>query len=211
MDKVLINALNNRYATKKFNPDKKVLPKDLDAILEAIRLTPTSYGLQLMKVVVVENKALRELLLGESFGQNQIVEASHVLVLCREKNVDENHIQAYISNIAITRESPTENLEGFKNMMVNSILGMSQTDQIEWMDKQVYIALGNLLTACALLGIDSCPMEGFKVDGYDKILELGKMNLTANLVIPIGYRSDTDKNAKIKKVRRSKDDFIIRL
>ncbi|MDA7803170.1 NAD(P)H-dependent oxidoreductase [Crocinitomix sp.] len=211
MDKVLINALNNRYATKKFNPDKKVLPKDLDAILEAIRLTPTSYGLQLMKVVVVENKALRELLLGESFGQNQIVEASHVLVLCREKNVDENHIQAYISNIAITREIPTENLEGFKNMMVNSILGMSQTDQIEWMDKQVYIALGNLLTACALLGIDSCPMEGFKVDGYDKILELGKMNLTANLVIPIGYRSDTDKNAKIKKVRRSKDDFIIRL
>lgn len=211
MDKVLIKALNNRYATKKFNPDKKVLPKDLDAILEAIRLTPTSYGLQLMKVVVVENKALRELLLGESFGQNQIVEASHVLVLCREKNVDENHIQAYISNIAITREIPTENLEGFKNMMVNSILGMSQTDQIEWMDKQVYIALGNLLTACALLGIDSCPMEGFKVDGYDKILELGKMNLTANLVIPIGYRSDTDKNAKIKKVRRSKDDFIIRL
>lgn len=211
MDKILIKALNNRYATKKFNPNKKIPLNEIEAILEAVRLTPTSYGLQLMKVVVVENAELRKSLIPESFGQNQIIEASHLLVLCREKLVDKNHIQDYISNIAETRNIPHENLVGFKNMMESTILGMSESDQIEWMDKQVYIALGNLLTACALLGVDACPMEGFKASGYDSILKLEEKNLSANLVIPIGYRAKDDKNAVVKKVRRSKDNFIIRL
>ena len=211
MDKEIITALNRRYATKKFDPTKKISPQNLTSLLEATRLTPTSYGLQLMKLVVVENPTVKAELFEHSFNQQQVKDASHVLVLCREKEIDESHIEAYISTISQTREIPTERLDGFKNMMINSILGMSNNDRNIWMDKQVYIALGNLLTSCAVLDIDSCPMEGFKAEAYDDILNLGAHNLTSILTIPVGYRSADDHNATIKKVRRSTTDFIIHI
>lgn len=211
MDKELIDALNQRYATKIFDPEKKISEKDLSTLIEALRLTPTSYGLQLMKTIVVDNSEKRAALLSHSYNQKQVVDSSHLIILCREKEVNEKHISNYINNIATTREVKHEHLEGFESMMKSSILSMPTIKQNNWMDNQVYIALGNLLNACALLKIDSCPMEGFVSEKYDEILGLDVLNLSSVLAIPVGYRSDLDKNATTKKVRRSKEDFLIRM
>ncbi len=211
MNEVLLSALNNRYATKKFDATKKIPIETVDALIEAIRLTPTSYGLQLMKVVLVQDQALREALVSHAFGQRQIADASHLLILCREKEANASHINDYIENIADTRSIHVDNLIGFKNMMHNTVLKMTPSEQEDWMKKQVYIALGNLLTSCAVLGVDACPMEGFMPAAFDNVLGLQDMNLASVLVIPIGYRAEDDKNATIKKVRRPLPEFLVKI
>ena len=209
MNKSLLDALNWRYATKVFDPTKTISSNDLDTLLESIRLTPTSYGLQLMKTVIVEDATLRNDLVKHAYGQQQVKDASHLLVLCHEKRIDSNHIAAYISTISKTRNIEEVALQGFKNMMENSILNWSEKQQTAWMRNQVYIALGNLLTACAVLKVDACPMEGFNATAFDDVLNLDEKNLSSVLVVPIGYRSEHDKNAQLKKVRRSSNDFLI--
>ena len=211
MDSELIKSLQSRYAVKKFDPNKKLTTDQVNELLEAARLTATSYGLQLMKIVVVEDEALRKELVGCSFGQKQVEDASHLLVLCRERDLDLDHIEEYIKNISETREVEEANLSGFKNAMTNSILTKRKEDQEIWMDKQVYIMLGKLMTACAIMGIGSCPMEGFIPEEYDEILGLEKMGLASVLVLPVGYAAEDDFNAKNKKVRRSEDQFIVRV
>jgi nitroreductase len=211
MEEKLLGALNYRYAVKKFDAEKKLSETQVETLLESARLTATSYGLQLMKIVVVENPELRQQLVKCSFGQEQVRDASHLLVLCRERDLELKHFETYVNQIAKTRSQDPESLEGFKNMMVNSILTKSEDEQVIWLEKQVYIKLGNLLTACAVLGIDSCPMEGFIPEEYDRILGLSERNLASVLALPIGFRSADDKNSKLKKVRRPKDDFLITL
>ncbi len=205
----LIYSLNKRYAVKKFDPTKKLSSEQLQTVLEAARLTATSYGLQLMKIVVVENPEMREKLVSCSFGQRQVTDASHLLVLCRERDLDLKHFEDYVNLMATTRNQDPKSLDGFKNMMVNSILTKSDEEQTLWLEKQVYIELGNLLTACALLDIDSCPMEGFIPEEYDRILNLEEQNLAAVLALPIGYRAADDPNAQRKKVRRSQENFVL--
>lgn len=207
----LIDALKSRYATKKFNPSKLIPDHLLEQLIEATRLTPTSYGLQLMKLVVVEDKALRESLVSASFGQAQVKDSSHLLILCREKEVNDNHIADYIENIAHTRELELDQLERFKNALHQSVLAREKSENNQWMERQVYIALGNLLTSCAILGIDACPMEGFVPSEYDRILGLADRGLNSVLVVPVGYRADDDLNAKNKKVRRSTTDFLVKI
>jgi len=211
MNKILLSALNTRYATKKFDATKKVPSETIEALIEAIRLTPTSYGLQLMKVVLVENKALREELVPHAFGQRQIADASHLIILCREMDAQADHIDAYIENIADTRSIHVDHLSGFRNMMYNTVLKMTPENQEDWMKRQVYIALGNLLTSCAVLGVDACPMEGFIPAEFDRVLGLSKLNLSSVLAIPVGYRAEDDKNATIKKVRRPLNEFLVKL
>lgn len=209
MHKTLLEALNTRYATKQFDPNRKISEEDLLTLLEATRLTATSFGLQLMKVVVVENKNLRNELYKYSYNQKQVIDASHLMVLCREKQFDFEHINQYISNIAQTRGVNVENLAGFKKMLFDYKKSTSAADQVHWMNNQIYIALGNLLTSCALLGIDSCPMEGFITEKYNSVLNLTDDGLEAVLAIPIGYSAPEDSYKSMKKVRRSKNDFVI--
>ncbi len=211
MNKTIIDALNYRYATKKFDPTKKLDNEQIDALIETARLTATSYGMQLMKLVVVENQDIKDKLVEASYGQKQVSDASQVLVLCREKNFDESLIQGYINNIAQIRAVELDKLEGFKNAMSGNLLNKPKSELEVWMNNQVYITLGKLMMTCALLKIDSCPMEGFQPDKYDKILNLSEKNLTAVLVLPVGYRSEEDKNSKAKKVRRLQEDFLIKL
>ncbi|MDG1913889.1 MAG: NAD(P)H-dependent oxidoreductase [Crocinitomix sp.] len=211
MEKKIIDALYSRYATKQFDVSKKLTEDQLSTILDAVRLTPTSYGLQLMKIIVIDDPEKRNALLPYSYGQKQVVDASHLLILCREITVDPGHIEDYILNISNTRNIPVENLDGFKKMMLGSIADMTDEALGIWMDKQVYIALGNLLNTLAFMKVDSCPMEGFQAKDYNKELGLDELNLSAVLAIPIGYRSNDDANAKNKKVRRSADDFVVRM
>lgn len=207
----ILEALNWRYATKKFDKTKKLTDELVETLIESIRLTATSYGLQAMKVVLVEDNTLREKLLGYSFGQQQVVEASHFLVLCREAELNLSHIESYMQDISNTRGTDLASLDGFKNMITNTVLTKGNDFQEIWMEKQIYIALGNLLTVCANLGIDACPMEGFLRNEYDEVLGLNAKGLAAVLAIPIGYRSKDDKNATLAKVRRSTEKFVVKI
>ncbi len=209
MENKVIDALNFRYATKKFNPDLLLSDVQVETLIEAVRLTPTSYGLQLMKLVVVENKELRRQLLPHAFAQNQVVDASHLFILCREKEIFDQHVFDYVENMATQRGVERDTLEGFSSMMLRSVAAMSQEKREIWMNNQVYIALGNLLNACALLKIDATPMEGFKPKEFDQVLGLDELNLSSVLCVPIGYRAEDDANAFRKKIRRSKENFLI--
>lgn len=207
----IIEDLNWRYAVKEFDNTKKVSKEDLETVLEALRLSASSFGLQPWKFVVVEKQELKDQLLEHSWNQKQVVDASHVLVLCRPLNFSAENVESFIQSTANTRGQDLASLEGYKNMMTGFIGRMSEEKLQEWMKNQIYIALGNVLTVCAQMRIDSCPMEGFIAPKYDKVLGLAEHGLTSVLVCPIGYRASNDKYAELAKVRFSKEEMVIRL
>lgn len=204
----IINALNWRYAVKKF--DKKRIPQDkLDTIMEALRLTPSSLGLQAWKFVIVENKELREQLLPASMNQEQVVDASHLLVLTRNKDLSEGDVKKWTDFLAVERNMEDDKRDGFHQMILGYLNGQEEEAKGIWLDKQLYIALGNLMTVCALEGIDACPMEGFNPQQYDEILQLEEQGLKSVVVCPIGYRSEEDLYQHLAKVRYSKEDVFL--
>ncbi len=208
--KTFLDALNWRYATKQFDSSKKVSEKDLNELLESARLSASSFGLQPWKFVVVEDKKLREKLRENGFGQPQITDASHLIVLCSIKNVDEKYIKKYIEHVAKIRGIPKESLKGYEDMMIGFSKQMNKEQMLNWTKKQTYIALGTLLSACALKKIDASPMEGFNSMEFDKILGLEKIGLTSAVICAVGYRSEKDETSKYKKVRFDAKDIVIR-
>jgi nitroreductase len=204
----ILENLNWRYATKKFDATKKVSSENLETLTEVLRLTPSSYGLQPLKFLVIENPAVRAKLLEKSYGQNQVVDASHLIVMCAFNDVNDSDIDAYVQNTATIRETPIEQLAGFGKYMKQTLGNLDTTQKNVWASKQAYIALGQFLHACADLRIDATPMEGFQPEGYDEVLGLKEKNLHAVLVCPIGYRSVEDQNQHLKKVRKAKSDII---
>lgn len=210
MEKSLIPSLEKRYATKRFDPTAKLGEEQVAALIEVVRLTATSYGLQLMKLVVVTDPEIRKKLVEHAYNQTQITDASHLFVLCRERNLSAEQFENHVRNISDIRGVPPESLEKPKSNWMKAIFEKSQRDQEVWMEKQVYIALGNLLTAAAVLGVDACPMEGFKPEKFDEVLELEKLNLASVLVCPLGFRSVEDGYATAKKVRRPVEQFVVR-
>lgn len=207
MSHQLIEDLKWRYACKKFDPSKKLTEEQLNDLLDSLRLTASSYGIQPWKFVVVKNDKLREELVDASYKQGQVADASDLLVLCRPSELDAKIIDNYIDDISTTRGSKKEDLEGFRNMMLK-VVEKDGSEKIAWAKNQIYIALGTLLTACAAMKIDSCPMEGFSPKKYGEILGLEKLGLTAVVVCPVGYRAEDDKYIDIKKVRYSREEVV---
>lgn len=208
MNSKIIEALNWRYATKQFDTSKKINESDLDELLEVLRLTPSSFGLQPWKFIVVENKELRNKILPNAWNQTQITDASHLIVLCAKTDVSEEYIAEFIKETAKTRNIPVDSIKGYQDMMVGFRKGLSKEQISEWTKKQAYIALGMLLQSAAMKKIDSCPMEGFNPKAVNEILNLDKEGLTSVVLCPLGYRSENDKTAHYKKVRFSKEKII---
>ncbi len=205
----IIESLQWRYATKKFD-NTKILPQEkINTLIEAFNLTATSYGLQPLKLVVIKNKELQKQLTEHSWNQQQVADASHVLVLCIENAVGEDYISKYFDNVKATRNTPDEILKPFKDHLVDSFKKKPEAEIHNWASKQAYLAMGNLLTVCAVEEIDACPMEGFIAEKYDEILTLNDRGLTSVLVLPVGYRAHDDMFSEFKKVRRSLKDTII--
>ena len=200
-----------RYATKKFDTTKKVSAEDLATLKEAIQLSASSFGLQLYKVIVVENPALRAQLQPASWGQTQIVDASHLFVFANQTTVENVDVDNYINNIAATRNLPVEALTGYGDYMKGAIGNMPEEVKPIWTAKQTYIALSNLLNAAAELKIDVTPMEGFVPAQYNEILGLDKLNLNASLVAAVGYRHAEDDTQHYAKVRKSNEDLFLTL
>jgi nitroreductase/dihydropteridine reductase len=208
MNTEIINDLTWRYATKKFDASKKINQTDLETLLNVLRYTPSSYGMQPLKFLVITNPELRILLQNVSFNQSQVTEASHLIVICAQLETSSNHIDEMTELMSTTRSIDIHKLQGFNNYVKSALKDLSTQEMLLWNSKQAYIALGMFLSACARLRIDSTPMEGFEQDKYDELLELKKHGLRAVLVCPIGYRSEEDHYSKLKKVRKPLEDLV---
>ena len=207
----LIGQLNWRYATKQFDPQRKISADEWATLEEALVLSPSSFGLQPWKFVVVTDPAVREQLVAVSWGQRQIADASHLVVFAIKKDLSEQDVDSYLGRISEVRGVPRESLGQNREMMVGFIKRLSETERNAWAAKQVYLALGNFLTSAALLGIDACPMEGIDPAKYDEILGLKKHGLSSVVVAPAGYRAATDKYSQAKKVRFARDHVVVRV
>lgn len=206
-----IKQLQWRYATKKFDKNKKLSSTKLNTLKEAFNLTATSFGLQTIKLIIVKNNDLRAPLVTHSFNQKQVLEASHLLIICIQNDISEEDINTYYDTIKSIRKTPDTILAPYRLELINMMRNMSVENRRQWSKNQAYIALGNLMTVCAVEGIDSCPMEGFLPEEYDTILGLDKLNLKSVLLLPVGYRAGDDIFSEFKKVRMSIDDAIIEI
>jgi nitroreductase len=207
----LLTQLQWRYATKRFDPARKIPADQWSALEQALLLSASSYGLQPWTFVVITDPAVREKLKPLSWNQPQITEASHLVVFAVRKNIGTEHIDKHLKRVAEVRGLSVEKLEGFRKVLIGDVVeGPRSLIVNQWAQRQLYIALGTFLTAAALLGIDACPMEGFETDKYDAELGLNKLGLAATVMAAAGYRSPEDASAKLKKVRFSADETILR-
>lgn len=203
-----IDNLNWRYATKQYDNSKEVKEEELDLIKEAIRLSPTSYGLQLFKVLEIKNPELRAQLRKSSWNQPAVTDASRFLVFCAIKKVEDHHVDDYIKLKSNTLKLDESVLAGYGDFVKVKLKGKSSNEQKEWTARQVYIALSNALLQCAELKLDSTPMEGFEVEEYNEILGLGEKNLQACVALAIGHRSTEDTTQAQAKVRKNIGDLF---
>lgn len=207
--KKLLDQLNWRYATKQFDSTRKISTEEWASLEEALRLSPSSVGLQPWKFLVITDPLLRAELQPFSYGQSQIVDASHLVVFTTRLNLNEADVDAHVARVAEVRGIPLEDLAPLKAMAMNLVVtGKSETERRDWAFNQTYLALGNLLTSAALLGIDACPMEGFSRDEYDRILGLTEQGLGSTVVATLGYRSSEDKYGTLPKVRFDHHEVI---
>jgi nitroreductase len=203
--------LNWRYTTKKFDPAKKISESEFESLLEALRLAPSSYGLQPWKFVVVRDVSLRNRIKIHAHGQAQVIDASHLIVFCALRTMDAAYIGKYVDCMAEIRGVERKTLEGFDRSMQEFLKSQTPLEMSEWMKRQVYIPLGMFLSECAHRKIDACPMEGFDISGVDRDLGLEEEGVTALALCAVGYRAADDRFAGLKKVRfEIKELFIDR-
>ncbi len=204
----ILEKLKWRYACKKFDTGRKLSSEQVDTLVKAFNLTATSYGLQPMKLHVITNTDLREKLFANSYNQSQVKDASHLLVITAKVNMNQSDIDAYFDLIDDLRATPKELLAPYRAHLTNWVASESNTKMDAWARKQTYIALGNLLNVCAVIGVDSCPMEGFDAAAYDEILNLKETDYTTSLVLPVGFRHEEDFMSQLKKVRMEESKIV---
>lgn len=206
-----IESLEWRYATKKFDAKKKLSKAKIDILKKAFNLTPTSYGLQPLKLMIISNERVKKEILTLSYHQKQVETASHLLIFCIETNLNEDLIHHNFNLVKEIRNTPEEILDPYRRFLLEHF-GDKSTQQVEdWAVNQVYLAMGNLLNVCAKEGIDACPMEGFETEKVDAHLKLHEKNLKSILMLPIGYRAKDDMFAEFEKVRKPLNDVIIEI
>lgn len=207
----LLDRLNWRYATKKFDPARTIAAADWAALEQALILTPTSYGMQPYKFVVLTDPALRAQLVPASWGQTQPVDCSHYVIFAARARNTEVDVDRYLARMAEVRGMPAAALDGFKKILMGDVVhGARGQVALEWAARQAYIALGNFMTAAALVGVDTCPMEGFEPPKYDEILGLPAQGFHAVVACAAGYRAADDKYASLPKVRFPASELIDR-
>jgi nitroreductase len=205
----ILEKLQWRYAVKKFDTTKLLSNEQVQVLKEAFNLTATSYGLQPVKLLVLQNKEIQKELVAHSWNQPQVLEASHLLVICIPKSYTSNEVQKYFELVQKIRNTPDAIINPFKKFLTAEIEKKTQDELLVWNKNQAYLALGNLLTVCAIENIDSCPMEGFVPEKYDEILQLDAQNLTSVLVLPVGFRAEDDYMKDLKKVRKNIEEVIV--
>ncbi len=208
----VLGALNWRYATKSFDPERKIDAATWDVLEQSLVLAPSSFGLQPWRFVVVEDAEKRLQLLPKSWGQRQVVDASHLVVFAVKSPVTAADVRRHIERTSAVQGTPVDGLAGFEKV-VNGFLEKPPypLDLREWASRQVYIALGNFMLSAALMGVDTCPMEGLDPAGYDAILGLEGSGFYTVAACPVGYRSGEDQSAGRAKVRFERDEIVVRV
>lgn len=204
----IIADLNWRYATKQFDANKKLTNEQLETIKESLRLTPSSYGIQPLKFIFVSSPALREQIKEIAFNQGQVVDASHLLVICSYTSIDESYIDEHVNLVTQTRNSPPERAAGFSEFLKKNILKMAEGEVEPWNVNQAYIALGQLLHTCASIRVDTTPIEGFNAKKLDELLGLSGQKVKSVLLCPMGFRSTEDNYQHLAKVRKTKETLF---
>lgn len=207
----LVEALEWRYATKLFDTTKKI-PAETWAALEAsLVLTPSSYGLQPWRFMVVTNPELREQLVPFTYRQRQVADSSHLLVIAVKKKLSEEDVDKFLHRMVEIRGGTADALVKLKHVIVGDVVTGERSKAVtEWAVRQAYIALGQFMASCAVLGVDTCPMEGFMPDKYDEVLGLAAEGYTTAVLCPAGYRSENDRYAGLPKVRFAHEHMIER-
>ena len=205
--KQVLDQLNWRYATKKFDPDKKISEADWKALEQSLVLSPSSFGLQPWRFFVIRNPEIRQQLLEHSWGQTPVVNASHLVVFAIKKDLNNDDVDLHIQKMAEVQQVPVENLAGF-GKVIKGFLDNPDLDPDTWSTKQVYIALGFFMTCAATLEIDTLPMEGFVPPKYDEVLGLADKGYKSVVVCCAGYRADDDKYAGSPKVRFATEKIV---
>lgn len=202
-----LEALSKRYSVKKFN--NEIIPQEkLFNILESGKLSASSLGLQPYKILVVESEEMKKKLIPAFYNPSQISTCSHLIVIISKKIVEEGYINGYFRHISDVRETPMENLELFRNSINQHINQKTQDEIFNWAEKQSYIVLANLMYAAAIEGIDSCPMEGFRQDLMEEILDINPEAEKVTVTLALGYRSEEDYFQHMKKVRKPNEKLF---
>ena len=197
----IIDSLQWRYATKKFDTDKPAAEADVSVIKQAVNLAATSFGLQPFRVAVVTDQATKDKLRAAAYDQPQLSDASHVFVFAAKTTVTPEYVDDFIKLTATTRDIPLDAVSGYGEYIKGSIVDKDDEFLLNWNKRQAYIGLGTLLAAAAELRVDACPMEGIEPDKFDDILGLKEKGLTATVIAPVGYRHAEDHSAQYAKVR----------
>lgn len=207
----IIEKLNWRYAVKKFDTNKTLTNEQINALSESVRLSASSRGLQPYRLIWVNSKDVREKLLPYSMKQTKVVEASHLLVFAIETPLEQKHIDDFVERTAKIRNQSIDDLASFKQGLDKMLKSKTNEELFQWSARQVYIALGTLLTAAAVMDIDACPMEGFAKDKYDEVLGLNEKGLKSLVIVTLGYRDSEDSYQFKQKVRKSENELFIEI
>ncbi len=207
--KTIHEALMWRAAIKEYNKEAKLTEEDVNYLLDVVRMAPSSYGLQPYKLILVSDTDVREKLRAASYNQAQVTDASHFVVFASRTNENENDVKEYVERIVKERGVTEESLAGYADMMNGALSFMSEEMKASWAAKQAYLGLGFMLIAAALHEIDASPMEGFDKSAYDEILSLKESGYTVAVICALGKRVENEKYAEIKKIRKSKEKFIM--
>lgn len=205
----ILGALHWRYATKQFDAAKKIDEETWAVLEQSLVLSPSSYGLQPWKFVVVQNQALREKLRAVSWNQSQVTDCSHYVILLSREKMDEAYISEYVKRTAEVRGLEVEKLKGFHRSMMNDLVEGPRAQVIEpWANRQCYIAMGFIMQTAAQLKVDTCALEGFDPSAYDQLLNLADTGYKSIVAVALGFRSADDKYQSTPKVRFQRDKVI---
>ncbi|MBC2839121.1 NAD(P)H-dependent oxidoreductase [Robiginitalea sp. SC105] len=203
-----IESLNWRYATKKFDADKKLSAEEIENLVDAIRLSASSYGLQPYRVLVISDPEVRKTLRPACWDQSQITDASHLLVFTHQTDFGPELVDSYIDTVSETRGVAKEKLSGYADFMKSKLVELPASAKANWTARQAYLAVGNLLSAAAAARIDACPMEGFEAEKVNEILGLTSKGLSAAVLVAVGHRSQEDATQHNEKVRRPHEEIF---
>jgi len=204
---LLEEAMAWRYAVSKFS-DRELPERTLKELLDATRNSASSYGLQPFKVLVIKSREKRLELLPHAFNQLKVADSSHLVVFAAETDIGDATVERYIAQHLKVRGGARSDIEGYGEHMKQALAAKSQTQKQGWAHQQAYIALGTLLTASALLGVDAAPMTGFDHQAFDDALGLSARGLTSSSIVALGYRAEDDDTAALPKVRRDYDEWL---
>ena len=205
----LVARLNWRYATKRFDAIRKVPGDVWQALEQALVLSPSSFGLQPWKFLVVTNPEKKAALVPHSWNQTQPADCSHMVVFALKTGLDDAHVERFLDRTVAVRGGTKDALAGYRGFMMGSIEKARAAGTLDvWQAHQVYIALGQFMTSAAILGVDTCPMEGIAPEEYDRVLGLVGTGYRTVVACAVGYRAADDKYAQLPKVRFAREDVV---